>query len=490
MSLQDRTQAVPEAAAPPRQDGRLGLALLVIATAQLMLVLDNTIVAVALPSMQSALGLSESSLGWIVTAYALAFGGLLLAGGRAGDLFGRRRVFRTGLILFTAASLLGGLAQSGALLIAARVIQGAGAAIAAPTALSLLATTFPAGPARNKALGVYGAMGGLGSVVGLLLGGALTEYLSWRWVMFVNIPIALAVLIGTKVLVDGKRERGKVDVPGALTATLGFGSLVYAINRAGDKGLGDTVTLVGLGAALVLIGAFVAIQRSSRSPMIPGGVLADKSRVGANLVMFLVGAGMLATFYFLTLYMQVVKGYAPMVTGVAYLPFALGMGIAAGGLGPQLLARLPERNVIALGLVIGIAGMVWFSFVAPGQNPWAALLPAQLVAGLGLGMVFVAVTIVSVRGVAPEATGAASGLVNTAQQIGGAVGLAGLAAAATAVTDHELPGSVPSALTAGYSYGFLLGGGLYLLALITALVTLPGAAPQPLQDGEHTPAAR
>ncbi|MFF4898584.1 MFS transporter [Streptomyces sp. NPDC001068] len=489
MSLQDRTQAVPEAAAPPRQDARLGLALLVIATAQLMLVLDNTIVAVALPSMQNALGLSESGLGWIVTAYALAFGGLLLAGGRAGDLFGRRRVFRTGLILFTAASLLGGLAQSGALLIAARVIQGAGAAIAAPTALSLLATTFPAGPARNKALGVYGAMGGLGSVVGLLLGGALTEYLSWRWVMFVNIPIALAVLLGTKVLVGGERERGKVDVPGALTATLGFGSLVYAINRAGDKGLGDTVTLAGLGAALVLIGGFVAIQRGSGSPMIPSGLLADRSRVGANLVMFLVGAGMLATFYFLTLYMQVVKGYAPMVTGVAYLPFALGMGIA-GGVGPQLLARLPERNVIALGLVVGIAAMVWFSFVAPGQNPWAALLPAQLVAGLGLGMVFVAVTIVSVRGVAPQATGAASGLVNTAQQIGGAVGLAGLAAAATAVTDHELPGSMPHALTTGYSFGFLLGGGLYLLALITALVTLPGATPQPLQDGERTPATR
>ncbi|MFD3590344.1 MFS transporter [Streptomyces sp. NPDC058683] len=489
MSLQDRTQAVPKAAAPPQQDGKLGLALLVIATAQLMLVLDNTIVAVALPSMQSALGLSESSLGWIVTAYALAFGGLLLAGGRAGDLFGRRRVFRTGLILFTAASLLGGLAQSGELLIAARVIQGAGAAIAAPTALSLLATTFPAGPARNKALGVYGAMGGLGSVAGLLLGGALTEYLSWRWVMFVNIPIALAVLFGTSVLVEGERERGKVDVPGALTATLGFGSLVYAINRAGDKGFGDGVTLIGLGAALVLIVAFVAIQRSSRAPMIPSGVLADKGRVGANVIMFLVGAGMLATFYFLTLYMQIVKGYAPMVTGVAYLPFALGMGIAAGGLGPQLLAKMPERNVVALGLLIGVAGMVWFSFIEPGQSPWAALLPAQLVAGLGLGMVFVAVTIVSVRGVAPQATGAASGLVNTAQQIGGAIGLAALAAAATAITNHELPGSVPHALTTGYSYGFLFGGGLYLLALIVALITLPATAPQHHQDGEPAPAA-
>ncbi|WP_324788399.1 MFS transporter [Streptomyces sp. H51] len=488
MSLQDPTQAGRKAAAPP-QDGRLGLALLVIAAAQLMLVLDNTIVAVALPSMQSALGMSESSLGWVVSAYALAFGGLLLAGGRAGDLFGRRRIFRTGLVLFTAASLLGGLAQSGELLIAARVIQGAGAAIAAPTALSLLATTFPAGPARNKALGVYGAMGGLGSVVGLLLGGALTEYLSWRWVMFVNIPIALAVLFGTSVLIEGERERGKVDVPGAFTATFGFGALVYGINRAGDKGFDDAATLIGLGAALVLLVAFVAIQRSSSAPMIPRGVLADKSRVGANLVMFLVGAGMLATFYFLTLYMQVVKGYEPMVTGLAYLPFALGMGIAAGGLGPQLLAKMPDRNVIVLGLLIGIAGMVWFSFVEPGQNPLAVLLPAQLVVGLGLGMVFVAVTIISVRGVEPQATGAASGLVNTAQQIGGAIGLSTLAAAATVITENHLPGSLPEALTTGYSYGFLLGGGMYLLALLAVLATVPATAPHPQRDGEPDPVA-
>ncbi|MFH8447404.1 MFS transporter [Streptomyces sp. NPDC018026] len=489
MSLQDRTQAVPKAAAPPRQDGRLGLALLVIAAAQLMLVLDNTIVAVALPSMQSALGLSESGLGWVVTAYALAFGGLLLAGGRAGDLFGRRRVFRIGLVLFTAASLLGGVAQNGELLILARVIQGAGAAIAAPTALSLLATTFEAGPARNKALGVYGAMGGLGSVVGLLLGGVLTEFLSWRWVMFINIPIALAVLLGTGVLVEGDRERGKVDVPGAFAATFGFGALVFGITRAGEEGLGDGLALTGLAAALVLLVAFVAIQRGSRAPMIPRGLLADRSRVGANLIMFLVGAGMLATFYFLTLYMQVVKGYEPMVTGLAYLPFALGMGIAAGGLGPQLLARVSERAVIAVGLVIGIAGMVWFSFLSPGQNPMAALLPAQLVVGLGLGMVFVTVTVISVRGVEPQATGAASGLVNTAQQIGGAIGLAALAAAATVVTDNELPGSVPDALTTGYSYGFLLGGGLYLLALVVALVTAPATAPQPQRDTQHPPVA-
>ncbi|WP_411119338.1 MFS transporter [Streptomyces sp. 058-1L] len=485
MSMQDRTEAAPPgagtppgSAAPAPSGDKLGLALAVIAAAQLMLVLDNTIVAVALPSMQSALGLSDANLGWVITAYALAFGGLLLAGGRAGDLFGRRRVFRTGLVVFTLASLLGGLAGSGEVLLIARVLQGVGAAIAAPTALSLLASTFPAGPARNKALGVYGAMGGLGSVVGLLLGGALTEFLSWRWVMYINIPIAVAVLIGTSVLKEGERDRGKVDVPGALTATFGFGSLVYGINRAGEKGLGDSTTLIALAVAIVLIVAFIAIQRSSRAPMVPGTVLADKSRAGANAVMFLVGAGMFATFYFLTLYMQIVKGYEPMITGLAYLPFAIGIGIAAGGVGPQLLAKVPERSVIAVGLVIGIAGMVWLSLLEPGQNAFAVLLPAQLVCGFGLGLVFVTVTIISVRGVSPEDTGIAAGLINTSQQIGGAVGLAILAATASVITEGRLPGDRSEALTTGYSYGLLIGGGIYLVALIVTLGTIKATAPQ------------
>ncbi|MEU0001365.1 MFS transporter [Streptomyces microflavus] len=485
MSMQDRTEAAPPgagtppgSAAPAPSGDKLGLALAVIAAAQLMLVLDNTIVAVALPSMQSALGLSDANLGWVITAYALAFGGLLLAGGRAGDLFGRRRVFRTGLVVFTLASLLGGLAGSGEVLLIARVLQGVGAAIAAPTALSLLASTFPAGPERNKALGVYGAMGGLGSVVGLLLGGALTEFLSWRWVMYINIPIAVAVLIGTSVLKEGERDRGKVDVPGALTATFGFGSLVYGINRAGEKGLGDSTTLIALAVAIVLIVAFIAIQRSSRAPMVPGAVVADKSRAGANAVMFLVGAGMFATFYFLTLYMQIVKGYEPMITGLAYLPFAIGIGIAAGGVGPQLLAKVPERSVIAVGLVIGIAGMVWLSLLEPGQNAFAVLLPAQLVCGFGLGLVFVTVTIISVRGVSPEDTGIAAGLINTSQQIGGAVGLAILAATASVITEGRLPGDRSEALTTGYSYGLLIGGGIYLLALIVTLGTIKATAPQ------------
>ncbi len=487
MSLKDRIDT-PEAAAPPAP--KLGLALLVIAAAQLMLVLDNTIVAVALPSMQSGLHLAGSDLNWLITAYALAFGGLLLVGGRAGDLFGRRRVFRIGLVLFAGASLLGGLAGTGAILIGARVLQGVGAAIAAPTALSLLATTFPAGPARNKALGVYGAMGGLGSVIGLLLGGALTEYLDWRWVMFVNIPIAIAVLFGSGVLVEGERDRGKIDLPGAITATGGLGSLVYAINRGSQQGWTDSITLSFLGAAAVLLIAFVLIQRSSAAPMMPPKVLKSRSRIGANAIMALMGAGMFATFYFLTLYMQVVKGYAPMETGLAYLPFAIGIGLAAGGIGPQLLARTSERNVIGLGLLIGAIGMAWFSTLSPGMNPFVTLLPAQLVSGLGLGLAFVTITIISVRGVDPQDTGIASALVNTSQQAGGAIGLAALAATAAAATKGALSdSSLPEALSHGYSAAFLGGGALYLVALVVAVLTISSDAPKPADESAPAPVA-
>jgi EmrB/QacA subfamily drug resistance transporter len=465
------TRAPSTPGADPGQ--RLGLALLVIAAAQLMLVLDNTIMNVALPSIQSALNLPASDLNWVITAYALAFGGLLLVGGRAGDLFGRRRIFRLGLVLFTIASLIGGLAQSSTVLIGARALQGIGAAIAAPTALSLLATTFPAGPARNKALGVYGAMGGLGSVIGLLLGGALTDLLGWRWVLFINIPIAVLVLIGTSVLAPGERERGRVDLPGAVTATLGFGLLVFAINRATTHGWSDVTSVVLIGVAVALLLAFVLIQRASTTPMMPSRVLRDRARVGAYVVMFLVGAGMFGLFYFLTLYMQVVKGYSPMRTGLGYLPFAIGIGITAGGVGPQLLNKMSPRAVTVLGLAIATAGMGWLSTLSPTSSAYASLLPAQFVAGAGLGLTFVTLTIVGVRGVAPEDSGIASGLINTSQQIGGALGLAVLVSIANVMTRQALPeAALPEALTTGFTGGLLVGGGLFVAALLVALATL------------------
>jgi EmrB/QacA subfamily drug resistance transporter len=476
-----------------QQDGaprRLGLALLVIATVQLMLVLDATIVSVALPSIQRSLHMAGGDLNWVITAYSLTFGGLLLVGGRAGDILGRKNVFRAGLVIFTAASLLGGLAGTSGLLIAARALQGAGAAITTPTALSLLATTFPAGPARNKALGIYGAMGGLGSVVGLLLGGVLTEYLSWRWVMFINVPFAVVVMIGVSVLVEGDRERGRIDVPGALTAMLGAVALVYGINHGNSAGWSNAVTLSSVVAAALLIVAFVVIERVSSSPMLPPALLRDRGRRGAVLVMALNGGGMGATFYFLTLYMQTVKSYSPMVTGTGYLPFAFGIGLGAAVIGPQLLARISERAVVATGLVIGIAGTLWFSLLTPSLNPWFALLPAQFVVGMGLGFTFVVLTVVSVRGVDPQDTGIASGLINTSSQLGGAIGLAALVAAALAATRSYLPGhSAAVAATHGYSVGFLIVGAVFLVSFFVALATLSGEAPQPAAQPKDVPAA-
>ncbi|MEV4370152.1 MFS transporter [Nonomuraea sp. NPDC049637] len=274
--------------------------------------------------------------------------------------------------------------------------------------MSLLADTFPAGPRRNKALGVYGAMGGLGSVAGLLLGGALTEYLGWRWIMFVNLPIALLVLAGTFALVPGTRERGGLDLPGALTATLALGSLVYAINRAGSHGVGDGLTLAFGVVAVALLVAFVVVQRGARSPMLlPSGVLADRGRLGADLVMLLMGAGQLATFYFLTLYMQTIKQYSPMITGLAYLPFAVavavavavGIGIGSGLAGPALQARTSTRTVLVTGMAVAAAATGWFGLLAPDQNPLFVLLPAQLAGGVGLGIGFVGATIGGVQGV-------------------------------------------------------------------------------------------
>jgi EmrB/QacA subfamily drug resistance transporter len=434
MSPQDGTETAPSPASAPALEAKLGPALLVIATAELMLVLDDTIVNVALPSMQRALHLQTSNLNWVISAYALTFGGLLLAGGRAGDLFGRRRLFRIGLVVFALASLAGGLAPNGTALITARLVQGVGAAIAAPTALSLLATTFPPGPARSKALGIYGAMGGLGSVVGLLLGGALTSYLGWRYVLFINVPIAVLVLFGTGVLVEGDRDRGALDIPGAVAVTLGIGSLVYAIHQGSTQGWSATSTIAFLAVGAVLLVTFVVTERYAPSPMMPGRVVRDRNRLGADTVMFLMGAGMLAMFYFLTLYLQIVRGYSALHTGLAFLPYVVGIALAAGGVGPKLLGTLPARVVIAAGALLAAGGLLWYLVLTPGTNYHAVLLPAMLVGGFGAGLVFVGSTVIGMRGVAPLDSGIAAGMVNTSQQLGGSLGLAALAAVAATVT--------------------------------------------------------
>jgi EmrB/QacA subfamily drug resistance transporter len=473
MSTQEARQVAPAVGAPPVRDRKLGVAKWVIATARCMVVLDGTIMIVALPSIQRALRLPASDLNWVINAYALTFGGLLLVAGRAGDVFGRKKVFRIGLVIFALASLLGGLSPNGTDLIVARAVQGIGAAIAAPGALSLLVSTFPAGPARIKAFGLYGAMGGLGSVLGLLLGGALTSYAGWRWVLFVNVPVAIGVLLGVNVLVDGEREPAKIDLPGAITATLGIGSLVFAVNRVGVHGWTDGIVIGCLVLAVVLLIAFVIIQRASKAPMIPARVLRERGRAGANIITFVTAAGMFATYYFLTLYMQQVREYSAMRTGLMYLPFAVGFGIAAGGLGPQLLSRASERVALSTGLVLATAGMVWFSFLTAESSIYAVLLPAQLVTGIGFGATFVVATSVGVRGIGSADTGIAASLLTTGQQVGGALGLAVLATVASTVTLHMTQGTaVADALTHGYTVAFMAAAALYLVSLVIAQFTI------------------
>jgi EmrB/QacA subfamily drug resistance transporter len=474
MDAHDVTQTAAPAVVTPAAGRKLGLALLIIATAQLMLVLDDTIVNVALPTIQRSLHLPTAHLNWVASFYALAFGGLLLAGGRAGDRYGRLRMFRIGLVVFAVASTAGGLAPDATALIAARLIQGCGAALAAPGALSLLATTFPAGPARTRALGIYGAMAGLGSVVGLLLGGTLTTYLSWRWVLFINVPLAIVVLVGSRTLVSGEREHGWIDVPGAITATLGIGSIIYGLTSGSTNGWSARVTLACFAAGAALLAAFVVLERFSRAPLVPIAVVRDRSRAGAYTVMLLVGAGMLAMFYLLTLYMQIVRGYSALHTGLAYLPFVIGVGVAAGGLGPRLLVRLPARAVITAGLIIFAVSLVWYgTHLTPTSDYFVAILPGLFAGGAGGGVTFVAATAVAVHGVAPSDSGAAAGLLNTGTQVGAALGLSGLASIASIVTRTRLPGhALAAALTDGYCAGLYAGAALFAVGAIVALVAI------------------
>jgi EmrB/QacA subfamily drug resistance transporter len=475
MSLNDTTRAAPPAAAIPSPGARkLGLALVVIAAAQLMLVLDDTIVNVALPSMQRSLHIATPHLNWVISFYALAFGGLLLAGGRAADTFGRLTMFRVGVIVFAAASMAGGLARSETVLIAARLVQGAGAAIAAPAALSLLATTFPAGPARTKALGVYGSMAGLGSVVGLLLGGALTTYASWRWVLFINVPIAVAVLAGSRMLVSGEREAGRLGIAGAVTATLSIGSIIYALTRGNTNGWTDPGTIAYFASGTALLALFFVVERAARSPLVPRRVVRDRNRAGAYTVMLLLGAGMLSMFYLLTLYMQIVRGYSAIHTGLAYLPFVAGVGVASGGLAPRLLALWPARAVAATGALLFSGALAWeVAALNPTSDYFEVLLPGLFVSGLALGLVYVACTAVGMRGVAPTDSGIAGGLVNTGLQLGASIGVSATAAIASIVTRSSLLGhTTAAAMTDGYVSGLLAGSIIAAAAAVVALIAI------------------
>ena len=518
-------QSVTGRAASPAAtagDRRLGLALVLIATAQLMVVLDGTIVNVALPHIQRALGFSGTGLEWVVNAYAITFGGLLLLGGRAGDILGRRRVFIFGLLLFSAASLLGGLATSQWWLLTARAVQGAGGAVIAPTALALISTNFPQGAERNRAFSVYAAMAGAGAAAGLVLGGVLTSYASWRWVFFVNVPIGILMAAAApRVLTESPRRPGRIDWAGAVTGCGGVALLVYGLSKAatGADGVshwGDAQVIASLTASVVLLASFVLIELRSSHPLLPMRILRDRNRTGSYLIMLCIATGLFGLFFFLTLFIQTVLGYSPIRAGIAFLPFAVGV-VAASTLASPLVARIGPRPLILAGAAMVAGGTFWFSRLTEHAGYAGPLLGPMLVSSFGLGLVFVPLALVSLHNVAEQDTGVASSLLNTAQQVGGAIGLALLgtvawtavansvrtqvAAAANAGQPLPKPGTPPPAsiynhaLTVGFSRGFVVAAGIALLALLIGIVTirisrqeLAGAVPEP-QQAAPQPAA-
>ncbi len=422
--------------APDHGHRHLGLALAVISMAQLMVVLDATIVNIALPHIKTDLGFSDASLSWVVNGYTLVFGSLLLLGGRAGDLLGRRKVFISGVVLFAFASFLGGIAQSESQMLGARVLQGVGAAIASPTALSLITTTFPAGPARNRAMAVYAAMSGAGAAIGLILGGALTE-ISWRWTFFINVPMALIVLVlAPRVLGESRRQSGRFDLPGALTGTAGLVALVYGLTHAAPDRWGDASTIAYLVAGVVLLVAFVLVESRSSHALMPMRILADRNRGGSYVVMLMVGAALFAMFFFLSIFIQSVLGYSSLRAGVAFLPFSVGI-VTAAQVASQLVNRVDPRWVAGFGILMASSGLLWLSRLTETSTYVGGLLGPIVILSLGLGLTFVPMTLTAVSGVRTEDSGIASAVLNTMQQIGGALGLAVLATVSTtAATNH------------------------------------------------------
>ena len=478
-----------------------GLALAVIATAQLMVVLDATIVNVALPHMQKALGFSGANLEWVVNAYALTFGGLLLLGGRAGDLLGRRKMFIIGLLLFSAASLAGGFANSQGFLLAARAIQGAGAAITAPAALSLITTTFPEGPARNKAMGVYASMSVAGGALGLLIGGVLTTYASWRWVLFVNVPIGLAVAFAaSRVLTEAPRLRGRFDLPGAITGSVGIAALVYGLSSAatspnGVSHWGDAKVVASFVVSAVLLAAFVFTETRSPHALLPLPLLRNRNRSGAYLIFGGAGTTIFGMFFFLTLFLQTVWGYSAMKTGFAYMPFTVAV-LMASGTAAQLVPKVGPRPLLLVGSVISTGGLFWMSQLTEHSSYAAGVLGPTILAGAGIGMLFVPSSLTALSGVAESNSGVASSLLNTAQQVGGSMGLAVLGTVAWTVVANQFHAHTTPihAYATGFARGLLADSGVALLTLVVAIVAIRvkrsdlAGTPQP-EPATHTEAA-
>jgi EmrB/QacA subfamily drug resistance transporter len=475
------------------------LALGLLALAQFVVILDASIVNVALPSIGRDLEFAPDDLSWVVNGYTLFFGGFLLLGGRMADLIGRRRLFVGGLVLFALASLAGGLATSPGMLIAARAVQGLGAALLSPAALSLVTVIFSEGAERNKALGVWGAVAGSGGAAGVLLGGLLTEYAGWEWVLFVNVPIGLAAAVAAARLLPESRNAGArhFDIAGAVSVTAGLSLLVYTLVDANDAGWTSGQTLGLAATALVLLAAFVAIELRSAAPLVPFGFFRNRTISGTNVVALLVAMALFSMFFFVSLYMQLVLGYDALEAGLAYLPLAVGIIISAG-VASGLVTRFGFKPILTAGLVLTAIGLVWFAQVDVGGDYLGDILFPSLVAAVGLGFAFVPMTIAAVSGVAPHETGLASGLINTSQQVGGALGLAILASIANSRTDELMdaangaPSALPGALTEGFQIAFMVGAGFAVVGAILASTLISSAASrrhaEAAQRGDVAPA--
>ena len=456
---------------------RRWIALILLCVAQFVVVLDASIVNVALPSIGRGLHFSEQNLPWVVNAYVIAFGGFLLLGGRAADLLGRRRVFMAGLLVVAVASLAAGFAVNQGQLIAARAAQGLGAAIISPSALSIVTTLFRDGAERNKALGAWGAVAGSAGAAGVLLGGILTDGLGWEWVLWVNVPVASIALLLTPGLLPESRSESATrhfDAAGAISVTAGLSVLAYGLLDASSAGWGSTKIVSLLALSVVLIGAFVVIELRSAAPLVPFRIFRLRTLTGANVVGILLGASLFSMFFFISLYMQQVLGYSPIHAGLSYLPLALTIIIAAG-LGGQLVTRFGFKPILAAGMLVVALGLVWFSRVSVGGGFITDILGPSLLAAIGLGFGFVTSTIAAVSGVEEREQGLASGLINTSQQIGGALGLAVLSTIATSRTDHLMASgasSLPSALTDGFQSAFLGGAVIAALGFAATLILI------------------
>ena len=456
-------------------DRRKWLALVLLCAVQFMVVLDVAIVNVALPSIKVDLGFSQEDLQWVISAYALVFGGFLLLGGRAADMLGRRRLFLTGIVVFSVASLLAGLAWSDTSLIAARTVQGLGAALITPAALSILSTTFAEGRERNIALGAWGAVGGFGAVAGVLLGGVLTDALSWEWIFFVNVPVGVVGFALAPVLLHESRDARvrRFDLPGAVLVTGGLSSLVYAITQAGQDGWLAGGTLAVFAVSFALLAGFVAWELRHEEPLMRFGILQTRTVSGANVAGFILGTALFSMFLMLTLYMQQVLGYSAMKSGLAYLAVA-GTAIVWSGVASQLVTRMGVKPVLVVGMAAMTAGLLWFTRVSVGGSYVNDLLPGFLLIGVGIGFSFVPISIAALAGVKPAEAGLASGLINTSQQIGGALGIAALSTIATSRTDDSIGNgaAVSQALVDGFSSAFLVGAVVAALGVVASLVLI------------------